>query len=489
MMLSSLVWSPIWQLILVGLVGIIVWHVMPAYRANARMLAQLAFFGVMSAILVSANLVPFSYDGEATDTGALLWTAAKLLWWLHLAWAIIGVVRIYLVLEGKPREARLLQDLVVGVVYLGVALSVLAFVFGVPIGALIATSGAVAIIVGLALQNTLGDVFSGIALTLGRPYMLGDWILLNNGIQGRVIESTWRSTHILTPESNLVVVPNSSLAKLDLTNVSRPDERHRVSLSVRIAPTRMPSIVIDIMRSALLNSASILTEPQPLVLLRSLDAVAIEVELQFWVATPAQTVPARNEVFDLVYRHAKSMGLAFAAPLTSVSYLAHMPADETAAPMTPLELLKAIPAFGPLTTEERQELADAAVLREFRKGQVIVQQGDTLATLMLVGRGVVAISIDERDAGRLAPGDYFGRTRLWANVEPGTLKTLTDVTAYEIDDDMIESVLGRRPIIAEKLAETFTERERPGAAADAQDPKHEGGARVFLNAIQTILRA
>ncbi len=295
-------------------------------------------------------------------------------------------------------EARLLQDLVVGIVYLGVALSMLAFVFGVPIGALIATSGAVAIIVGLALQNTLGDVFSGIALTLGRPYMLGDWILLNNGVQGRVIESTWRSTHILTAESNLVVVPNSSLAKLDLTNVSRPDERHRVSLSVRIAPTRMPSIVTDIMRNALLNSASILTEPQPLVVLKSLDAVAIEVELQFWVATPSQTVAARNEVLDLVYRHAKSMGLAFAAPLTSVSYLAHMPADETAAPMTPLELLKAIPAFGPLTTEERQELAGAAVLREFRKGQVIVQQGDALATLMLVGRGVVAISIDERDA-------------------------------------------------------------------------------------------
>ncbi len=58
-------------------------------------------------------------------------------------------------------------------------------------------------------------------------------------------------------------------------------------------------------------------------------------------------------------------------------------------------------------------------------------------------------------------GDYFGRTRLRAGVEPGTLKTLTDVSAYEIDDNMISSVLGRRPIIAEKLAETFTERERP----------------------------
>ena len=78
-----------------------------------------------------------------------------MLWWLHLAWALIGFVRIYLVFERQPREARLLQDLVVGVVYVGMLLSILAFVFAVPVGTLIATSGVFAIILGLALQNTL----------------------------------------------------------------------------------------------------------------------------------------------------------------------------------------------------------------------------------------------------------------------------------------------------------------------------------------------
>lgn len=489
MMLSSAVLSPTWQLILVGLVGIVVWHMMPAYRANARMLAQLAFFGVMTGILVSGDLVPFRYDGEVTDSGVLLLTVAKLLWWLHLAWAIIGVVRIYLVLEGKPREARLLQDLVVGIVYLGVALSMLAFVFGVPIGTLIATSGAVAIIVGLALQNTLSDVFSGIALTLGRPYAIGDWILLNNGVQGRVIESTWRSTQILTPESNLVVMPNSSLARLELTNVSRPDERHRVSLSVRIVPTRLPSSVIDTMRGALLNSDKILAEPQPVIVLKTLDAAAIELELQFWVGTPSETVPARNEVLDLVYRHVRSTGLAFAMPSASIAYLARMRADEAEGPITPLDLLTVIPAFGPLTADERLKLADAAVSREFQRGQVIVQQGDTLATLMLVGRGAVSALLNERDAGRLAPGDCFGRTHLWTDSEPATLKALTDVMIYEIDDDTIGSVLGRRPVLAARLAETFAQRGHAATSTEAQGAKHEGGARVFLNAIQTILRA
>jgi CRP-like cAMP-binding protein len=306
-----------------------------------------------------------------------------------------------------------------------------------------------------------------------------------------VIESTWRSTHILTPESNVVVVPNSSLAKLELTNVSRPDEHHRVSLSVRVAPTRLPSSVIDIMRDALLNSGTILTDPQPMVALKTLDAVAIEVELQFWVAAPSQRVLAKNEVFDLAYRHAKSMGLLLAAPLASVSYLAHIPTDDTTAPSpaTPLELIKAISAFEPLTADEQRELADAAVSREFRKGEAIAHQGDKVASLMIVRRGVVAISIGDRDAGRLGPGDYLGQTGLWADAEPGTLKALTDVAIYEIDERVCAAILARCPITAEKLAETLAQRSQAGTPADSPDHKQQRGARVFLNAIQTMLRA
>jgi hypothetical protein len=87
----------------------------------------------MTAILVGNNIAPHRFKGdEAEDASALLVVSGTLLWWVHLAWAIIGFVRIYLVFEDRPREVRLLQDLVVGVVYLGV----------------------VAIALGLALQNT-----------------------------------------------------------------------------------------------------------------------------------------------------------------------------------------------------------------------------------------------------------------------------------------------------------------------------------------------
>lgn len=331
--LAGLLGAPPVPLILVGLAGIVVWHAIPRRRAMTRLLVQIAFFAAMTALLAGNELAPHRFEPGGEEAGALLSGCAKLLWWVHLAWAIIGCVRLFLVIEGWPREARLLQDLVVGVVYLGTTLSILAFVFGVPIGTLVATSGVIAIILGLALQSTLSDLFSGIALTLGRPYVIGDWILLSDGTEGRVVESTWRSTHILTAENNVVVLPNSLLAKLGLTNIDRPNGTHLLTLRVRILPTRAPAAVFEVMRAVLSGCRCIVADPPPVVALKGLDATALDIELQFRVESPAQRTPARNEVFDRVYRHCKAAGLSLAAPPTAVAALPPWPVQaETIAP-------------------------------------------------------------------------------------------------------------------------------------------------------------
>jgi small-conductance mechanosensitive channel len=219
-----------------------------------------------------------------------------------------------IVLDRRPTEARLLQDLMVAVVYVGVALSILAFVFGAPIGTLVATSGVVAVILGLALQNTLGDVFSGIALTLGRPFGIGDWIQLGDGTEGRVVENNWRSTQLLTAAHNVVVLPNSVLAKVGLTNLTRPDETHLIALTVRIASIHQPSLVGDVMKSVLESCGSIVRQGPAVVALKSIDAAAIEVELQFRVADPAHRTAARNEVIDLIHQRCRKNGLLLAMP-------------------------------------------------------------------------------------------------------------------------------------------------------------------------------
>jgi small-conductance mechanosensitive channel len=490
MSLGAFLSSPLVQLNFVGIAGIVVWILLSRQRPNTRLIVQIAFFAVMTAILVGNDIAPHRFEGNGgEDASAFLVVSAKLLWWVHLAWAVIGFVRIYLVIEGRPREARLLQDLVVGVVYLGVALSVLAFVFGVPIGTLVATSGVIAIILGLALQNTLSDVFSGIALSLGRPYVLGDWILLSDGTEGRVIESTWRSTHLLTLANNVVVLPNSTLAKLGLTNLSRPDGTHGQTVTIRVAPTRMPAIILDVMRSVLLSCNSIVKEASPIVALKGVDATAVEVELLFRVASPLQRIPARNEVLDLAYRHCKSAGLLLAMPPASAVVMRDLPTEENAAPprVTPLELIEAIPIFTALTKDEKRVLAEATSVREFRKGEVIVRQGELLSTLMMVRAGVIAMRYENDDVGRLAPGDFFGETGLLAGMgEACTLEALTRVTVYEIDQEAFAPLLVNRPAMAEDLALSLSRRAEQVQIDAAQGAQQERSVSAFRRAIQTM---
>ncbi len=480
-------------LIAIGLAGIVAWHLIPSEKVNTRLIVQILFFAVMSAILFAGGIVPYRFEGQGLDgRTAVISAVAKALWWIHLAWAVIGFIRIYLVLDGAPREARLLQDLVVGVVYLCVALSVLAFVFGIPIGTLVATSGVIAIVLGLALQNTLSDVFSGIALTLGRPYVIGDWILLSDGTEGRVMESTWRATHILTAANNLVVLPNSFLAKLGLTNISRPDEAHLLTLTIRLAPTRMPVIIRDVMRSALASCNSIVKEPSPIVAMKALDATALEIELQFRVSSPSLRTTARNEVLDLVYRHCKSAGLLLAIPATASVLQMELPTEENAQPprVTPLELIEAIPIFTTLTQEEKQALAEVTVAREFRKGDVIAREGELLPSLMMVRAGVVVMRHDDADRGRLAPGDFFGETGLLAGMgEVNTLEALTRVTVYEIDQRSLAPLLLNRPALAEDLAAILASRTPRLEDDFVPEASQAHRARALLHTIRTIFQS
>ena len=497
-LLSDLWGSPLSLIVLVGLAGIVVWHLIPVRFANARLVIQIAFFLAMSALLLARHVVPYepAGDGEAT-AGAILVGTVKLLWWLHLAWALIGFVRIYLAVEHKPREARLLQDLVVGMVYAGVVLSILAFVFAVPVGTLIATSGVFAVILGLALQNTLSDVFSGIALNLGRPYVLGDWIVLSDGTEGRVVETNWRSTQLLTPAHNIAALPNSFLAKLALTNVSSPDDSHGSSLTVRVVPTRMPAIAVDVMRTVLASCNSILKEPPPSVAIKTLDAAAIELELFFRVASIDGRLTARNELFDLVYRHCKSTGLLLATPSTAPLAMAELPTEETARPprVTPIELIKAIPIFAGLTDDEQEALAATTLIRTYRKGEVIARQGEMLPSLMIVRSGVIVRlrggnGAEPQEIDRLAPGDCFGEAGLLAGMgETATLRAMSHVVAYQIDQQSFAPLLIARPEMAEDLAAILSNGRVASGEGSAHGVQHERSKHALLKAIRTVFGA
>ncbi|MBY5814508.1 mechanosensitive ion channel [Rhizobium leguminosarum] len=465
---SQVILDPTVQAGSLAVVSVFVTRIALRGLPRLKVVGQVLFFIALTVLLLYHGIVPYQSEPLATQVFERIFVAlAKVIWWMNATWALVGFVRVFLKIEGQPREGRLVQDLVVGLIYLGAVLSVIAYVFGVPVGTLIATSGVFAIILGLAMQSTLSDVFSGIALNLGRPYSIGDWIVLNDQTEGKVVETNWRSTHLLNATNDLVVLPNSFLAKVGLTNLSSPDRSHGVTLLVRVAPTTMPSSIANVMRAVLLSSTCVLREPQPYVQIKGLDADALVLELVFRVADIAAVSPARNEIFDLIYRHLRAAGLFMARPLDAQGPSYVRPTEPGAKRKTSLTLLDAISLFSSLTEEEKQALAASMKRRTYKKDEIIIEEGDAASSLTIVHSGaVVATRRDEgreNEVGRLAPGDYFGETGFLLGVgEVASLRALTAVVVYEIDQSSLAPLLHERAAIAEELATTLSKRVEYG---------------------------
>ena len=476
--IADVLLDPIVQTGVLAVVGALVTRILLRDHPTRRLVGQLVFFVALTALLLYHGIVPYEPGPpNASMLQRVFVGLAKVVWWINAAWSLISVVRVFLIFERQPREGRLLQDLVVGVIYVGAILSVIAYVFNAPVGTLIATSGVFAIILGLALQSTLSDVFSGIALNLARPYRIGDWISLSGGMEGKVIETNWRATHLLNGANDLVVVPNSDLAKARLINLSSPERSHGVTLAVRFQPTTTPAAMADVMRSVLLSCDLILGAPEPSVQVTSLDANAVELELSFRVADVGGVAKATSEIFDLIYRHAKAAGLALAPPSEGGGAVLASPETDSTLfhhRTTPLRLLDAIALFASLTEDEKEALASTMVRRTFRKDEILVEQGAVLKSLMIVRNGVATITrrdgTQETELERLAPGNFFGEGGLLTGAgERGTVRALTFVVVYEITQDGLAPLMRDRPAIAEELG-TFLSRR---AATELHRLEHD----------------
>jgi small-conductance mechanosensitive channel len=452
--------DPIVQTGALAVVGALVTRVILRQHPTRRLVGQLAFFSALTALLFYHGIVPYEPGpSDVSSVQRIFVGLSKIVWWLNAAWSLISIVRVFLILERQPREGRLVQDLVVGAIYVGAILSVIAYVFNAPVGTLIATSGVFAIILGLALQSTLSDVFSGIALNIGRPYSVGDWLLVSDAIEGKVVETNWRATYLLNGANDLVIVPNSDLAKARLINLSNPDRSRTVALRVRFRPMMTPAAMADVMRSALLSCNSILQPPDPTVLVTSIDAAAVELELSFRVAELTDVGRSKSDILDLIFRHAKAAGLELAPPPGSAGILpaiAQAGDKSVQRRSTPLRLLDAVALFASLTDDEKEALALTMTRRTFRKGETLVEQAEILTSLRIMRSGVAVLTRREDDREtelrRLAPGDFFGERGLLTGAgEPGTVKALTFVVIYEITQEGLAPLLRDRSAIADEL--------------------------------------
>ncbi len=464
---------------IVLVIGLAVVRFVYRERPVAHFLLQLASFAGFTAMLSAAAVSPFVPTAAMNSTITYVMISVfKIVWWLAASWLLAGSIRAVLVFKRQPMETRFLQDVCAGLIYVCAVLAIIADVFDVPVSGLLAASGVIAIVVGLALQSTLGDVFSGVVLNVSKPYRPGDWIILEGGIEGRVVETNWRATQLLTKSNDLAIVPNSFISKARLLNASEPTRVHGVVVTIRLDPATAPLSAIAVLETAMLSCTRIMREPRAVIMVRSLDAAALECEITFFVARIELSPAAQNEVFDRIYRHCASAGIRLALPETSGALLPpHGPPQETAD--VPKRLLERLPIFLPLSNEERVLLAPKMKRRTCKAGETLVEQGVVLPTLFILSSGVLAASQHHEGSDaeilRYAPGDCFGQASVLTGAQTVfKVTSLTRAVVYEIGKDDLAPILKARPAIAAELGQVMAIREAAGkdrlSELDGLDP-------------------
>jgi small-conductance mechanosensitive channel/CRP-like cAMP-binding protein len=348
------------------------------------------------------------------------------------------------------------------------------------LGALFTTSAIFGVIIGLALQDTLGNFFAGISLHADRPFQVGDVIVVGTQKHTGVVESiTWRAIKIRTFQNHIVLVANSTAAKEAIEVAPRDNLNARI-VTFSTIYTDSPAKTIHVVREGVRDADNVSDKITPIVRIRGLGDSSIDWEIKYWLDDYAKYNDTDALVRQRVWYTLRRSGLTFAFP-TRTLYLersaprAVTPGNEIA------DRLSAVDIFAPLSNDELRQLADATVTHVFAPGETLIRAGDEGSSMFVVHSGKVAVQVSDRAGPRkvaeLTEGSFFGEMALFTG-EPRTANVVAmeETEVLEIGHAAMKHLFDTNPSLAESISLTIAERQADlarGSERAAQTSLHE----------------
>lgn len=323
---------------------------------------------------------------------------------------------------------------------------IFAYIWGANIGGLFTALGVSSIVLGLALQNSVGQIISGLLLLFEQPFRLGDWVDAAS-VRGRVVEVNWRATHIDTG-SGLQVIPNSVLAGASFTNLSRPPAAHAISVvtvfAVDDAPDEVCQVLTDVARRLpqLRRDSTVST----------VAAGALQYKTMIPLHSPADDFAARSTFLRWTWYASRRAGL-------------HLDEaeDEFATAERVEQTLRLIAPTLRLSPQDQQELLPNARLARYGTDEVIQVAGQVPKKMSFVVAGTVQLAANGTDdlfvpVLTLEKGDFLGQTALTREPVTTTAYALTEVTVAQFDRECIEDLVARKPVLLQEIGRAIEER-------------------------------
>ncbi len=438
-----------------------------APHARSRFGLAVFFLGLHLALLPVAAALELLHGGVAREVlvlTAILGTLAG----VTLAGVVVfeGIVR-----RVRPGLPRIVPDVVVSFAVF-IALLRTSSRMGVELSGIVATSAVLTAVIGLALQDTLGNVVGGLSLQLDQSVQVGDWVKIGE-LSGRVSEIRWRYTAIETRNWETVIVPNSQLTKEKVVVMGRREGHPRLWrrwVYFHVDFRYPPSEVIDTIERALR------TQPIPNVALDPApNCVAVEFgeswtryAVRYWLIDFANDDPTDSSVRTRIFFALARARMTLSIPAQAVFLTTEDPAR--AATKRAADFAKRVAAlaridlFRDLSEDERTDLALSLHRAPFAKGETLTREGADAHHLYTVVAGSVSVRVGGVDSthevARIGPGEFFGEMALLTGQKRrATCVALTDVECYRLDASAFRDLLAARPELAERVAKVLAERE------------------------------
>ncbi|HKP62037.1 MAG TPA: mechanosensitive ion channel family protein [Polyangiales bacterium] len=371
---------------------------------------------------------------------------------------------------------RIVRDIAEGVIAI-VALMIALNAAGVEAVPLVTTSAVITAILGLSLQDTLGNLFAGLALQAQRPFELGEWIQIDPiGMQvGRVVEMNWRATKVLTADLQELNIPNGQLARTPILNLSRPGSSFRRAIDVVLPYEHPPRRCCEVIERALLGIAEVLPAPAPTVVTQAFLDQGIRYRIVLYVGQFGH-----RDMVDALVRErlwyalrragipiARGAGISFGAP--------EQDAQRDFA--TRVRAIRQIDFLRDLPDSAVETFAADAHTEVFAPGEVVVRQGEVgeEAYLCLSGELVVLLRVEggeQCEIARITQGGLFGEfAQVTGEARAATVQAVRVCELAVIGRRAFRSVLGKHPEFADSISQRLAERRAElDAAGQAVTP-------------------
>jgi len=378
-------------LVAAAILGLVIGFHYVRKRLLRRLMSSALLFLFVCALAIAIYYVPHWVAVAPDDaTVTLARRAISVIWWLTLANVSLHATEVLLWrgLFSTQTVPKLLKDVVGALYYIIALFAIVGFVFEQPVTGMLATSGVVAVVLGFALQNTLSDVFSGIALNMEHPYRQGDWIRLDTGFEGEVVEINWRATHLRSRQDTEIIQPNSAMATARLINFHYPDRSYAFNVQVRLAYDAPPARAKAALKAAALACERVHRHPGPIARILGFEESFVLYDLKVWVSDFAEHPNALDEVYTRIWEHLRWAGISVAFPQRDIHIYEEQARDETAS-LAVRELLNRVDLFTSLEDDEKSTLAAKLQQRRLRAGQRIVEQGAEGSSLFVIAEGLL----------------------------------------------------------------------------------------------------